>query len=57
MNLVLDNVVEDLRDGDGVALNETRELGLVVVRGPTLVTIAPVEGAEEISNPFVQDEE
>lgn len=54
MNLVLDDVKEHLRDENGTVLDETRELGLVVVRGPTLVMISPVEGAEEIANPFLQ---
>lgn len=53
MNLVLDEVVENLRDANGSILDDTRTLGLVVVRGPTLVSIAPVEGAEEIPNPFL----
>ena len=33
-----------------------RKLGLVVARGTSVMTIAPVEGTEEISNPFSQDE-
>lgn len=54
MNLVLDDVKEHLRDADGMILDETRQLGLVVVRGPRLVMISPVEGAEELSvNPFL----
>lgn len=54
MNLVLDDVREHLRDEDGIIKDETRELGLVVARGTTLVMISPVEGAEELSeNPFV----
>lgn len=56
MSLVLDDVRERLRDGDGKLLDATRDLGLVVVRGPTLVLIAPVDGSEEIANPFVQQE-
>ncbi|POS86094.1 hypothetical protein EPUL_004439 [Erysiphe pulchra] len=35
----------------------TRSLGLVVVRGTLLVLISPVDGSEEIANPFVQTEE
>lgn len=54
MNLVLDEVIEHLRDQDGTILDDTRELGLVVVRGPTLVMISPVDGAQEIPNPFLQ---
>lgn len=56
MNLVLDEVNEHLRDDNGTILDQTRELGLVVIRGPTLVMISPVDGAEEISNPFLQAE-
>jgi small nuclear ribonucleoprotein (snRNP)-like protein len=32
----------------------TRSLGLVVVRGTLLVVISPVDGSEEIENPFLQ---
>ncbi|ODV76233.1 Sm-like protein LSM7 [Cyberlindnera jadinii NRRL Y-1542] len=54
MNLVLDDVEETLRDHDDldVLTKETRHLGLVVVRGPLLLTISPVDGMEEIENPF-----
>jgi hypothetical protein len=31
---------------------ETRSLGLVVLRGPTIILLSPVDGAEEIDNPF-----
>ncbi|KAL2146985.1 hypothetical protein VTI28DRAFT_1281 [Corynascus sepedonium] len=55
MNLVLDEVEELLRDGEG---NEvTRPLGLVVVRGTLLVVVSPVDGSEVIANPFLQAEE
>lgn len=33
---------------------KTRQLGVVVARGPLLLTISPVDGMEEIENPFVQ---
>ncbi|KAH8197987.1 hypothetical protein TruAng_007851 [Truncatella angustata] len=50
MNLVLDEVHEVVRDDEG---NEsTRSLGLVVARGTLLVVISPVDGSEEIQNPF-----
>lgn len=32
----------------------TRNLGLVVARGTLLVLISPVDGSEEIANPFAQ---
>jgi hypothetical protein len=35
----------------------TRPLGLVVARGTLLVLVSPVDGSEEIANPFVQAEE
>lgn len=52
MNLVLDDVKETMRDDEG---NETtRPLGLIVARGTLLVLISPVDGSEEIENPFQQ---
>ncbi|KAM5368290.1 hypothetical protein ACJZ2D_009558 [Fusarium nematophilum] len=67
MNLVLDDVHEVVRGTPRDALldtpaydegNEsTRSLGLVVVRGTLLVLISPVDGSEEIANPFVQAED
>lgn len=35
----------------------TRPLGLAVLRGPTITVIHPVEGTEEIANPFLAAEE
>ncbi|KAK3681869.1 U6 snRNP-associated protein Lsm7 [Vermiconidia calcicola] len=52
MNLVLDNVKEITRDDEGNM--STRSLGLLVARGTLLVLISPVDGSEEIENPFVQ---
>ncbi|MCJ1457085.1 hypothetical protein MMC28_007451 [Mycoblastus sanguinarius] len=50
MNLVLDDVKELLRDDEG---NESsRSLGLIVARGTLLVLISPLDGSEQISNPF-----
>ncbi|OCK76449.1 U6 snRNA-associated Sm-like protein LSm7 [Lepidopterella palustris CBS 459.81] len=55
MNLVLDEVKEVMRDEEG---NEShRELGLLVARGTLLVMIAPVDGSEQISNPFKRDDD
>jgi len=34
-----------------------RKLGLIVARGTLLVVISPVDGSEEIANPFIQQEE
>jgi len=55
MNVVLDDVKEIMRDDEG---NETtRSLGLVVARSTLLVLISPVDGSEEIENPFTQASE
>ncbi|KAG6997590.1 hypothetical protein G7Y79_00039g075520 [Physcia stellaris] len=55
MNLVLDDVQETLRDDEG---NEsTRPLGLIVARGTLLVLVSPVDGSEQIENPFNQAED
>ncbi|TKX19356.1 U6 snRNA-associated Sm-like protein LSm7 [Elsinoe australis] len=55
MNLVLDDVKEVTRDDEGNT--STRPLGLLVARGTMLVLISPVDGSEEIANPFLQEEE
>ena len=73
MNLVLDDVKETmrgkarLREGSSKLIlfsraddegNETtRPLGLIVARGTLLVLISPVDGSEEIENPFQQQAE
>ena len=41
---------------DGSLLDKTRNLGLVVCRGPTIVLISPTDGVEEIENPFAVQE-
>ena len=33
-----------------------RTLGLAVLRGPTITLLSPVDGLEEISNPFLAQE-
>ena len=35
----------------------TRSLGLIVARGTLLVLISPVDGSEQIANPFNNQEE
>ncbi|KAF2148429.1 U6 snRNA-associated Sm-like protein LSm7 [Myriangium duriaei CBS 260.36] len=55
MNLVLDGVKEITRDDEGNM--STRPLGLLVARGTMLVVISPVDGSEEIANPFLQEDE
>ncbi|KAG5338153.1 hypothetical protein E4T56_gene8436 [Termitomyces sp. T112] len=53
LNLVLDEVEEELQEPEP----HSRALGLVVLRGPTITLLSPVDGSEEISNPFVNQEE
>eukprot|EP00522_Entomoneis_paludosa_P017173 CAMPEP_0172444280 /NCGR_PEP_ID=MMETSP1065-20121228/4340_1 /TAXON_ID=265537 /ORGANISM="Amphiprora paludosa, Strain CCMP125" /LENGTH=122 /DNA_ID=CAMNT_0013194747 /DNA_START=108 /DNA_END=476 /DNA_ORIENTATION=- len=60
VNLVLENAVEYLRDpldDQYRTTNETRTLGLVVIRGTQVSLVAPQEGMEEIQNPFAAPEE
>lgn len=52
MNLVLDEAKETMRDDEGK--ETTRSLGLTVARGTLIVLISPVDGSEEIANPFAQ---
>lgn len=48
MNLVMDEVVESLRDEEGNVTDKTRNLGLVVLRGTALTVINPADGFESI---------
>lgn len=72
MNLVLDSVKEITRGRyqsthscrmrtnsytDDEGNTSSRNLGLLVARGTLLVLISPVDGSEEIENPFVQAED
>ncbi|KAH7882222.1 U6 snRNA-associated Sm-like protein LSm7 [Phlebopus sp. FC_14] len=52
LNLVLDEVEEENNEAEP----QKRTLGLVVLRGPTITLLSPVDGSEEISNPFVSQE-
>ena len=69
LNLVLDDVEENLQTGELLhyfttfkllclpeSEQTTRSLGLVVCRGPTITLLSPVDGSEEIANPFGQQE-
>ncbi|KAJ3143366.1 Sm-like protein lsm7 [Geranomyces variabilis] len=58
LNLVLDDTEEFLRDpeNDMRIGDRKRTLGLVVCRGTAIIVVAPVDGTEEIANPFNQAE-
>lgn len=59
MNLVLEDVEETLRDpeDENVLTDKTRTFKVVVVRGPLLLTLSPLNGTESIENPFVVEQE
>ena len=58
LNLVLDDCREFLKDPDDPykLLDETRNPGLIVSRGTSVMLVCPTNGFEEIANPFLQDE-
>eukprot|EP01107_Rhizomastix_libera_P006446 TRINITY_DN2057_c0_g1_i2.p1 TRINITY_DN2057_c0_g1~~TRINITY_DN2057_c0_g1_i2.p1 ORF type:complete len:124 (-),score=23.40 TRINITY_DN2057_c0_g1_i2:68-385(-) len=58
VNLVIDECTESIRGEDGSVHADcgVRSLGLIVVRGPQVMTIAPLDGVEEIENPFAAQE-
>ena len=43
-----------IRFADDEGNTTTRPLGLIVARGTLLVLISPLDGSEEIENPFAQ---
>ena len=59
LNLVLDECVESLRDvNDPLKItDETRNLGLIVCRGTSVMVVSGLDGMEEIANPFLPSEE
>ncbi|TFK96099.1 hypothetical protein BDV98DRAFT_576597 [Pterulicium gracile] len=52
LNLVLDQVEEEVLEPQPTK----RSLGLAVLRGPTITLLSPVDGSEEIANPFLAPE-
>lgn len=72
LNLVLDEVQEDILGRSTLLVYggstsykitfivepepHTRSLGLTVLRGPTITLLSPVDGSEEIANPFLAQE-
>uniref|UniRef100_A0A8C2K830 U6 snRNA-associated Sm-like protein LSm7 n=2 Tax=Cyprinus carpio TaxID=7962 RepID=A0A8C2K830_CYPCA len=59
LNLVLDGTTEYMRDPDDQykLTEDTRQLGLVVCRGTSVVLICPQDGMEAIPNPFIQQQD
>ncbi|KAJ1820610.1 U6 snRNP-associated protein Lsm7 [Coemansia sp. RSA 2671] len=58
LNIVLDDAYETLHNTEDMESSETRQrhIGLVVLRGPSIILVSPTDGSEEIENPFVQAE-
>ncbi|TPX60979.1 hypothetical protein PhCBS80983_g01449 [Powellomyces hirtus] len=58
LNIVLDDTEEFIRDpeDDFRVTDRKRPLGLVVCRGTAIIVISPMDGTEEIANPFAQPE-
>ncbi|KAJ2690859.1 U6 snRNP-associated protein Lsm7 [Coemansia spiralis] len=58
LNIVLDDAYETLHNSEDMESSETRQrhIGLVVLRGPSIILVSPTDGSEEIENPFVQAE-
>ena len=56
---MLDDCVESVHDPDDPyrTTDTARRLGLVVCRGLQVGLLSPVDGMEEIANPFIQQEE
>ncbi|KAJ1677820.1 Sm-like protein lsm7 [Spiromyces aspiralis] len=56
LNLVLDDAVERIRDSENPSqmTEQTRRIGMTVCRGPSIILISPLDGKQEIENPFVQ---
>ena len=59
LNLVLDETKEYSRDVDDPLrrTDETRNLGLIVTRGTSVMVVSPLDGLKEIENPFAVAEE
>ncbi|CAB1340704.1 unnamed protein product [Coregonus sp. 'balchen'] len=59
LNLVMDSTIEYLRDPDDQfkLTEDTRQLGLVVCRGTSVVLICPQDGMEAIPKPFIQQQD
>jgi len=55
-SLILDETTEYLRDplDPTIITDKTRKLGRVLCKGASVMSLCPVEGMQEIENPFVQ---
>ena len=58
LNLVLDGTVDYLRNPKDLnsLSGETRELGICVCKGATILLLCPADSIEAIPNPFIQQQ-
>ncbi len=56
-NIVLDECIENIRSQEDpyVITDKTRNIGLFMLRGTSIVSVAPVAAISQISNPFVDE--
>ena len=56
-NIILDECIEHLRSAEDsyVLTEQIRKIGLLMVRGTSIVSVAPEAGITIIANPFVSD--
>ena len=56
-NIILDDCIEHLRSEQDpyVVTDKQRDIGLMMVRGTSIVSVAPEACISEISNPFVDE--
>lgn len=56
-NIVLDDCIEHLRSEEDpyVVTDKTRDIGIFMIRGTSIVSVAPVSAISQISNPFVDE--
>ncbi|KAJ1983809.1 U6 snRNP-associated protein Lsm7 [Dimargaris verticillata] len=54
LNLVLDETEETMKATENAPEPATRSLGLLVCRGPAVIMLSPLDGSEQIENPFLQ---
>jgi len=59
VNLVLDDCKETMRDPSNLynLSVETREIGLIVARGSSIICLGEENGALDIPNPYLQEQE
>jgi len=54
-NLILDDCIEHIRSQDDpyIITDKSREIGVFMVRGTSIVSVAPADAIKQIANPFL----